>query len=80
MDPALFGGAEDFRRQTDCVASMCRESPPRPGFDRVRLPGESGLRKREEQLKRGVELYASVVPSLAPWISKLGVALPDPVG
>jgi L-lactate dehydrogenase len=80
MDPALFGGAEDFRRQTDFVASMCRESPPRPGFDRVRLPGESGLRKREEQLKRGVELYASVVPSLAPWISKLGVALPDPVG
>jgi LDH2 family malate/lactate/ureidoglycolate dehydrogenase len=79
MDPALFGGAEQFRRQTDWLAMSCRESEPRPGFDRVRLPGESGLRKREDQLRRGVELYPSVVPSLEPWIAKLGVALPDPV-
>jgi L-lactate dehydrogenase len=80
MDPALFAGSEDFLRQTTSVATTCRESEPRPGFDRVRLPGESGLRKRDEQLRRGVELYPSIVPSLAPWISKLGVALPDPVG
>ncbi len=76
FDPALFGGREDFRRQASHVAAACRATPPRPGFERVRLPGESGLRRRTEQLARGVELYPSIVPALTPWSAKLGVALP----
>ena len=76
FDPALFGGQEDFLRQTSHVAAACRAPPPRPGFDRVRLPGESGLRRRETQLASGVELYPSIMPALAPWAQKLGVAVP----
>ena len=56
-DPALFGGARAFARETGWLARACRESAPRPGFDRVRLPGESGLRRREAQLRDGVELH-----------------------
>lgn len=74
--PALFGGGDAFRRQTEAVAARCRATPPRPGFERVRLPGESGLRKRADQLARGVELYPSILPALAPWAEKLGVTLP----
>ncbi|HWA08575.1 MAG TPA: Ldh family oxidoreductase [Opitutaceae bacterium] len=74
FDPALFGGREDFIRQTAAVAAACRATPPRAGFERVRLPGESGLRRREDQLARGVELYPSIAPALAPWAAKLGVA------
>ncbi len=76
FDPALFGGADDFRRQTEFVAAKCRATPPRPGFERVRLPGESGLRKRTEQLERGVALYPSIMPALRPWAEKLGVMPP----
>jgi L-lactate dehydrogenase len=76
FDPALFGGREDFIRQTKHVADACRATPPRPGFDRVRLPGESGLRRREAQLAEGVELYPGIMPALAPWAKKLGVAAP----
>ena len=76
FDPALFGGSDDFVRQTEWIANACRTTPPRPGFDRVRLPGESGLRRRENQLKDGVELYSSILPSLQPWSEKLGVAVP----
>ena len=76
LDPALFGGGEDFVRQTEWIANACRTTPPRPGFDRVRLPGESGLRRRETQLKDGVELYPSILPSLQSWSEKLGVAVP----
>ena len=36
FDPALFGGREAFRRQTTWLAEACRQTPPRPGFDRVR--------------------------------------------
>jgi LDH2 family malate/lactate/ureidoglycolate dehydrogenase len=77
FDPALFGGHEDFLRQTEWLADACRQTPPRPGFDRVRLPGESGLKRRAAQLKDGVELYPTIMPALAPWAKKLGVAIPD---
>ena len=76
FDPALFGGSEDFTRQTEHIANACRITPPRPGFDRVRLPGESGLRRREKQLEDGVQLYPGILPSLQAWSEKLGVPAP----
>lgn len=79
LDPALFGGRDDFLRQTSHLAAACRATPPRPGFDRVRLPGESGLRRRAEQLARGVDLYPSILPALVPWSEKLRVAAPAPL-
>lgn len=77
--PALFGGDEKFLRQTSYVAATCRATPPRPGFERVRLPGESALRRREAQLAQGVELYPSIIPALVPWAQKLGVPVPVPI-
>jgi LDH2 family malate/lactate/ureidoglycolate dehydrogenase len=76
FDPKLFGGGEAFARQTEHVAAACRAVPPREGFDRVRMPGATGLRRRAEQLASGVELYPSILPSLKPWAEKLGVPLP----
>ena len=75
LSPALFGGAEEFRRQAEHVAATCRATPPRPGVERVRLPGENGLRCRAEQLAHGVDLYPGIVAALAPWSAKLGVFL-----
>ena len=74
MNPAAFGGAEEFRRQTTHVATQCRTTPPRPGFERVRLPGEAGLRRRTEQLASGVELHPAIMPALRPWAVKLGIS------
>ena len=76
LDPALFGTREDFLRQTSWLAAACRDNPPRPGFDRVRLPGETGLRRRQEQLATGVELYPGILAALAPWAKKFGVVAP----
>jgi L-lactate dehydrogenase len=75
-DPALFGGRDDFIRQTTWLADACRATPPRPGFDRVRLPGEAGLRRRAAQLADGVQLYPGILPALAPWAKKFGVVPP----
>jgi LDH2 family malate/lactate/ureidoglycolate dehydrogenase len=50
FNPALYGGSDAFTRQTEYIADACRKTPPREGFDRVRLPGESGLRRREKQM------------------------------
>ncbi len=76
LDPEAFGGGDAFRRQMDWVAEACVNNPPRPGFERVRLPGQNGLLRRERQLREGVTLAPSILPALAPWAEKLGVALP----
>jgi LDH2 family malate/lactate/ureidoglycolate dehydrogenase len=78
FDPALFGGREDFLRQTSHLAAACRATPPRAGFERVRLPGEAAQHRRAEQLARGVALYPAIMPALAPWAKKLGIEPPPP--
>jgi len=76
LDPAFFGGREAFARQMEWVRQACLATPPRPGVERVRLPGENGLRRRETQLAHGVELYPGIEPALRPWAKKLEVEFP----
>jgi LDH2 family malate/lactate/ureidoglycolate dehydrogenase len=77
IDPAKFGGAAAFMRETSWLAAAARATPPAAGRDAVRLPGERGLRLRERQLAEGVELYPSIMPALLPWAAKLGVPPPQ---
>ena len=76
LDPALFGGTENFERETSHLAAVCRATPPRPGVERVRLPGEGGLKRRAAQLSEGIELYPGILSALTPWAQRYGVALP----
>jgi LDH2 family malate/lactate/ureidoglycolate dehydrogenase len=79
IDPAAFGGLEAFRRQTGWTAAACRASPPVPGVDVVRLPGQRGLEHRRRALVEGLELYPGLMPALEPWAAKFGVPPPQPV-
>ena len=79
LNPELFGGRNAFLRQMTWLADACRNAQPRPGVERVRLPGETGLRRREQQLRDGIELHSSILPALEPWASKLAVRLPLPL-
>jgi L-lactate dehydrogenase len=79
LDPEAFGGLAAFTRQTGWIAEACRSNKPRPGFERVRLPGERGVDRHEKQLREGVELYAGILESIAPWAAKLGVVAPAPI-
>lgn len=76
LNPSLFGGSEDFLRQTTWTADACRNTPPRKGVSAVRLPGEGGLKRRESQFRDGVELSAQIVAALEPWCSRLDVSFP----
>ena len=78
LDPALFGGSDNFVRQTTHLAETCRTTTPMAGVERVRLPGEGGLARRRDQVANGVELYASIMPTLKPWAEKFSVSLPQP--
>jgi LDH2 family malate/lactate/ureidoglycolate dehydrogenase len=77
LDPDAFAGREAFTRQTDVLAEACRASEPRPGFDRVRLPGENALALRRAALARGLELYAGLGDELRASAERLGVPVPE---
>lgn len=79
LDPAAFGGADAFARETGWLADAARSTPPTPGRDAVRLPGERGLHLRAQQLQGGVRLYPGIMPALAAWADRLGVPLPAPL-
>lgn len=79
MDPAAFGGAEEFRRQTGWTADACRACPPVPGVDAVRLPGQRGLERKRRALSEGVVLYSGIWAALEPFAARLGIARPEPI-
>jgi LDH2 family malate/lactate/ureidoglycolate dehydrogenase len=75
LDPRAFGGLDAFLRQMDWLVSACHDATPREGVERVRLPGERGMKLLREQLELGVLLHPTILPSLAPWAAKFGVRL-----
>ena len=79
IDPRAFAGLDAFTRQTSHVAEACRASRPARPDARVRTPGEKGAALAARQMQAGVELYPSILPSLASWAAKLGVAEPAAV-
>jgi len=76
LDPAAFGGIAEYARQADWLVAACHDATPRPGGPRVRLPGENGMQRYRDQQAHGVALFEGILPSLAPWSEKLGVAMP----
>jgi LDH2 family malate/lactate/ureidoglycolate dehydrogenase len=78
-DPEAFGGAGAFTWQTDWIAQACRASVPRVPDAPVRLPGERALNRKREQLAQGVALHPGILAALAPWSTKLHVAMPNPL-
>jgi L-lactate dehydrogenase len=76
LDPQGFGGAAEFARQIDWLVDACHEATPRPGVERVRLPGENGMARYREQRANGVRLHPTIMPALQPWCEKFGVTMP----
>jgi L-lactate dehydrogenase len=76
LDPEAFGGGDAFKRQMDFIVDRAHGAKPRPGVDRVRMPGERGMQRYREQIANGVALFPTIMPALAPWAEKLGIAPP----
>ena len=76
LDPAQFAGTDAFVRQMDWLVRACHDATPRPGGPPVRLPGERALRLYRRQSAEGIALYPTIMPALAPWADKLGIAPP----
>ncbi|MBI2719090.1 MAG: Ldh family oxidoreductase [Rhizobiales bacterium] len=79
FDPQAFGGAQAFTRQTEWIAAACRGNPPAPGHDAVRLPGARAAENERRAQANGVVLHPAIMPSLAPWVKKFGIATPSAI-
>lgn len=60
INPEMFVGVEQFKKNLTKVMDQLHAVPPAPGFDQVFVPGELGL-IREEQYKRdGIEIVDEI--------------------
>ena len=79
FDPEAFAGFDAFVHETGFIAEACRNNPPVPGCERVRLPGERGLELRRRALAEGFRPYPGIMEGLSGWAEKLGVPVPEAV-
>lgn len=77
LDPAAFGGRSAFTDETDWLINACHSNPPRPGVDRVRVPGDQAMARQRAALADGVMLDQSVLDALAPYARACGLSLPE---
>ena len=78
-DPSAFGGSSDFLRQMDWLGTACRDNPPRPGVDAVRMPGDRGMARRADQQAAGVALHPTIAPMLTECAAAYGMVFPAPL-
>lgn len=76
IKPEAFGSTEAYRKQVNWLVDACRRASPRQGFDRVRLPGETGNERRAAALRDGLAVSSEVRDALAPWMRKFKVDFP----
>ena len=79
IDPDAFGGRDAFIREMHFLADLSHTTPVAPGSPPVRLPGEAALARRRRQIREGVDLHEGILPALAPWAERFGVALPQAI-
>lgn len=79
IDPAAFGGAAAFRRETGWLAAACRGAAVGPDRPPVRLPGDGALARKRAALADGVVLHPTILPALEPWADKLAIPLPKSI-
>ncbi|MFK8328628.1 Ldh family oxidoreductase [Pseudomonas sp. BJa5] len=64
IDPRFFGGLEAFTAESSFLGQLILASRPLDPERPVRLPGQAGLKLREQALRDGVSLAQSVVDAL----------------
>ena len=75
LDPAFFGGLDEFKKRTDLLIDRLVATPPVAGVDRVRYPGEIEFEREADAEKNGVPLPDSSVDELRRAAKMTGVKL-----
>ena len=79
IDPAAFGGSDDFLDETTWLIDACHANPPRPGVDAVRVPGDQARTRVTEAREIGVQLDPVIVEGLEPYAHRIGETFPPSI-
>ena len=79
VDPAAFGGREEYRAMVGESLSAVKRVRPREGVAEVLVPGEVEVNNRRQRSRDGIPLPEATVRGLAKIGKRFGVALPDPL-
>jgi uncharacterized oxidoreductase len=74
IDAQRLGTGEAFAREARLFLDWLRESPPAPGFDRVRIAGEPERETRAQREREGVPVDATTWREILAAGGKLGLA------
>lgn len=56
IDPEAFAGLSSFKNEMTFLSQECISNPPIVKNDKVRMPGENALERRENAIKNGIKL------------------------
>ena len=56
IDPEAFSGLVAFKNEMSFLTEQCLNNPPIDNNKKVRMPGQSALRKRKKAMKKGITL------------------------
>ncbi len=76
IDPGWFGDRRAYAEMIGAVLDRANQVPPRPGVERVLVPGEPEAITRERRLREGVPIPRSTWEELAGASSQVGVRMP----
>lgn len=75
FNPALFGGADHFLKETDGLTAYVRSCPTAPGAA-ITLPGDPERAAKQKRLAEGIPIPDGTWELIAKAAAELGVALP----
>jgi LDH2 family malate/lactate/ureidoglycolate dehydrogenase len=78
LDPGAFGLGDGFAEAVARVFAEFRASPPLPGHDPVRLPGDGKTAKAEARRREGLTLNPALRRDLNALAAECGIAPPFP--
>lgn len=74
-----FVDPQEFATEMKKLINHIHETPPAPGVDRVRVPGDRSHETRARRLREGIPLDASVVTLCRELGDSLGIDFPKPL-
>jgi ureidoglycolate dehydrogenase (NAD+) len=76
LDPAVFGDAAEYKRNTAALVAAIKALPKGAGTEEITVPGERGDRVFEERGKHGIPIAPAIWKQMQKVAASLGVAMP----
>ena len=75
IDPEAFAGLKVFKDEMTFLYEQCISNPPINENNKVRMPGQKALLRRENSIKKGLELSKETLAVLKSISEKFDIIL-----